>query len=94
LPAPGAWPGGRSSAVAERETGPAVARLAAIDRRDGVSELGYLVVRGRQGEAIAREALTALIDHLITSSIAAACSRMSTLTTRPPIGCSSGSASP
>jgi RimJ/RimL family protein N-acetyltransferase len=67
VPEPGAWPGGRSWAVAESPTGPAIARLAAIDRGDDVVELGYLVVRERQGEGIAREALAALIEHLIAT---------------------------
>lgn len=58
------WEEGRSWAVAESETGHAIGRLAAIDRGDDVVELGYLVVRGRQGEGIAREALHALIAHL------------------------------
>jgi RimJ/RimL family protein N-acetyltransferase len=65
VPAPGAWPGGRSWAVAESDTGPAIGRLAAMDRGDGVSELAYLVVRERQGHGTAREALARLIDHLI-----------------------------
>lgn len=63
IPADG-WPGGRSWAVAESEAGPAIARLAAIDRGDGITELGYLVVRERQGHGVAREALAALIAHL------------------------------
>lgn len=58
------WDEGRSWAVAESESGPAVARLAAIDRGDDVVELGYLVVRERQGEGIAHEALSVLIAHL------------------------------
>ena len=59
------WGEGRSWAVCEGPEGPAIARLAAMDRGDAVSELGYLVVRERQGEGIAREALAALVDHLI-----------------------------
>ena len=58
------WDEGRSWAVAETESGAAIARLAAIDRGDGITELGYLVARDRQGEGIAREALSALIAHL------------------------------
>ena len=58
------WEHGRSWAVAESEAGPAIARLSAIDRGDGITELGWLVVRERQGQGIAREALAALIDHL------------------------------
>ena len=38
--------------------------MTAMDRGDGMTELGYLVVRERQGEGIAREALAALITHL------------------------------
>lgn len=58
------WEEGRSWAICESADGPAIGRLAAMDRGDGVSELGYLVVRERQGEGIARETLAALIDHL------------------------------
>jgi RimJ/RimL family protein N-acetyltransferase len=58
------WEHGRSWAVAESEEGPAIARLAAMDRGDDVTEIGYLVVRERQGQGIAGETLAALIDHL------------------------------
>ena len=58
------WEHGRSWAVAESGEGPAIARLAAMDRGDDVTELGYLVVRERQGQGVAREALGALIGHL------------------------------
>ena len=58
------WEEGRSWAVAESEAGRALGRLSAIDRGDGITELGWLVVRERQGEGIAREALAALITHL------------------------------
>ena len=61
------WDEGRSWAVAESDTGPAIARLAAMDRGDGITELGYLVVRDRRGEGIAREALAALIGHLVAA---------------------------
>ena len=61
------WEEGRSWAVAESDEGPAIARLAAMDRGDGITELGYLVVRDRRGEGIAREALAALIAHLFAT---------------------------
>ena len=61
----GGWEEGRSWAVADSAEGPAIARLVAMDRGDGMTELGYLVVRERQGEGIAREALAALITHLV-----------------------------
>lgn len=61
------WKAGRSWAVAESAEGPAIARLAAIDRGDAIVELGYLVVRERQGEGIARETLSALIGHLFAA---------------------------
>jgi ribosomal-protein-alanine N-acetyltransferase len=60
----GGWDEGRSWAVAESEAGPAVARLSAMDRGDGITELGWLVIRERQGQGVAREALGALIEHL------------------------------
>ena len=63
------WEEGRSWAVAESGAGPAIARLAAIDRGDGITELGYLVVRERRGEGVAREALAALIGHLFTTEL-------------------------
>src|SRR5690606_160176 len=37
----------------------------AINRRDKIVELGYVVTRDRQGERIARETPVALIDHLL-----------------------------
>ena len=58
------WEGGRSWAIAESEEGPAIGRLAAIDRGDGMTELAHLVVRERQGQGVAREALAALVAHL------------------------------
>ena len=61
------WDEGRSWAVCEGADGAAIARLAAMDRGDEVSEIGYLVVRERQGEGIARETVAALIDHLVRS---------------------------
>lgn len=60
----GGWPGGRSWAVAESETGPAIGRLAAINRGDRISEIGYLVARERQRQGVAREAVAALVTHL------------------------------
>ena len=61
------WEGGRSWAVAESADGPAIARVAAIDRGGSVSELSWLVLRERQGQGVAREALTALIAHLFSA---------------------------
>ncbi|AKH41138.1 RimJ/RimL family protein N-acetyltransferase [Altererythrobacter atlanticus] len=58
------WEEGRSWAIVETEGGPVIGRLAAMDRGDGISEIAYLVVRGRHGEGVAKEALAALIDHL------------------------------
>src|SRR5690606_30112142 len=59
------WDGGRSWAVVESESGPAIGPLAAINRRDKIVELGYVVTRDRQGERITRETPVALIDHLL-----------------------------
>ncbi|MBT2134173.1 GNAT family N-acetyltransferase [Croceibacterium sp. LX-88] len=58
------WEKGRSWAVTEGEGGSAIGRLAAIDRGDGITELAHLVIRERQGQGVAREALGALVDHL------------------------------
>jgi len=59
------WEEGRSWAVVERENGPAIGRMAAMDRGDGVSELACLTIPERQGQGVAREALGVLIDHLV-----------------------------
>ncbi len=63
----GGWKEGRSWAMAETIDGRAIARLAAIDRGDAITELGYLVTRDRQGEGVAREGLSVLIDHLFAA---------------------------
>jgi ribosomal-protein-alanine N-acetyltransferase len=55
---------GRSWAVTEREGGAVVGRVVAMDRDDAIAEVGYLVIKQRQGEGIAREALAALIEQL------------------------------
>lgn len=57
-----AWDGRSWAAVAG--DGPALGRFMAAPRGEGVSEIGYLVVRDRQGEGIARECLAALLAHL------------------------------
>ena len=59
------WEEGRSWAIADSEYGPAIGRIAAMDRGDAISEVGYLVNGTRQGQGIAREALAAVINHLI-----------------------------
>jgi RimJ/RimL family protein N-acetyltransferase len=56
---------GRSWAVTERAGGAVVGRVVAMDRGDAIAEVGYIVVKQRQGEGVAGEALAALIDHLI-----------------------------
>jgi [ribosomal protein S5]-alanine N-acetyltransferase len=61
------WDAGRSWAVAESLDGPALGRLVAIDKGDHVSEIGYIIVRERQGQGIAREATAVLIDHLFSA---------------------------
>lgn len=61
-----AWDG-RSWAAVPNEGGPALGRFMAAPRGDGVSEIGYLVVKDRQGEGIARECLSALITHLFAA---------------------------
>ena len=61
------WAEGRSWAIADSDDGPAIGRIVAIDRGDAVSEVGYLVVAARQGQGIAREALSAMIEHLFSA---------------------------
>lgn len=55
---------GRSWVVVAKSGGPALARLVASPEGDGVSQIGYLVVRDQQGQGIAGETLPALIGHL------------------------------
>jgi RimJ/RimL family protein N-acetyltransferase len=42
-----------------------IGTLAATERRAGVSEIGYLLVRSAWGQGYAREAVTRLLDRLI-----------------------------
>jgi RimJ/RimL family protein N-acetyltransferase len=58
------WSKGRSWAVAESNDGPAIARLAAMDRGSGVVEVGYLVTRAHLRRGVAQETLTRLIKHI------------------------------
>ena len=58
------WDEGRSWAVAESDDGPAIARLAAIDRGPGLVEIGYLVTRPHLRRGVARETLARLITHI------------------------------
>lgn len=59
------WDEGRSWVIVQRDGGPALGRVAVMDRGDDVAELAYVVVHTRRQEGIAREALGILIDHLI-----------------------------
>ena len=59
------WEDGRSWAVCEGADAPAIGRLVTMDRGDGTCEIGYIVVRERQGQGIAHETVGALVDHLI-----------------------------
>jgi RimJ/RimL family protein N-acetyltransferase len=61
------WERGRSWAVTDGDDGQAIARLVSIDRGDGIAELGYLVVRERQGQGVARETLAGLIGYLFAT---------------------------
>lgn len=57
------WDG--RSWIAEDGEGNLVGRFVAIPaHEEGVAEIGYITVIGRQGEGIARECTAALIDHL------------------------------
>lgn len=58
------WDEGRSWAVAEYAGGPAIGRMAVMDRGDAVSELACLTIPQWQGRGLAREALGTLIHHL------------------------------
>jgi [ribosomal protein S5]-alanine N-acetyltransferase len=61
----GGWDEGRSWAIVETVAGPALGRLSVMDRGDAICEIGYLVSRDRQGQGVAREALAALLTHLV-----------------------------
>ena len=51
--------------IAEDEAGDVVGRFVAVPGHEaGVEEIGYVTVMHRQGEGIARECMTALVDHL------------------------------
>jgi RimJ/RimL family protein N-acetyltransferase len=56
--------GGRAWVPVAREGGAALGRFIAINRLDGVAEIGHLVVKDRQGEGIGRECLSTLLTHL------------------------------
>lgn len=58
------WDEGRSWSVAESNSGPAIARLAAMNRGPGLVEIGYLVTRPHLRRGVAKETLTRLIEHL------------------------------
>lgn len=58
---------GRSWAAVERASGEPVCRVVATPGMEGVSEIGYATVLGRQGQGIARECVAALISHLFTA---------------------------
>ena len=58
---------GRSWAAVERGSGEPVCRVVAMPGMEGVSEIGYATVLGRQGQGIARECVAALISHLFTA---------------------------
>jgi RimJ/RimL family protein N-acetyltransferase len=59
------WDEGRSWAIVDSGGGPAIGRIAVMDRGDDVAEIGYLISNARRREGIAREALVAVINHLI-----------------------------
>jgi RimJ/RimL family protein N-acetyltransferase len=59
------WDEGRSWVIVQHGGGPALGRIAVMDRGDNVAELAYVVLHTRRREGIAREALSVLIDHLL-----------------------------
>ena len=58
------WDEGRSWAVTQSNSGPAIARLAAMDRGPGLVEIGYLVTQPHLRRGVAKETLTKLIEHI------------------------------
>jgi len=56
--------GWRSWAITQAGESRAIGFVSAGRKRDGVSEIGYLLARGAYGHGYAREAVALLIDHL------------------------------
>lgn len=58
------WPG-RTWIAVDKSDGTIVGRYVAFPGRDeGVLELGYITVVGRQGQGVARECMTGVMDYL------------------------------
>lgn len=55
---------GRSWVAETKDTGLPVLRLFATEVHAGVSEIGYIIVPGHEGQGIAREGVSGLITHL------------------------------
>lgn len=55
----------RGWAITLQEDDRAIGTLAAGERRPGVSEIGYMLVRSAWGNGFAREAVSRLIDRLV-----------------------------
>ncbi len=61
-----ALPDARSWSICLRDEDRAIGTLAAMEKRSGVAEIGYTLVRHHWGTGLASEAVTALIDRLFT----------------------------
>lgn len=61
------WPGRTWVAIDKADGNLAGRYVAFIGRDEGVLELGYITVAGRQGQGVAAECMSALIDHLFYS---------------------------
>lgn len=59
-----ATPGWRNWMIAPREGGSAIGFVAVGEKRNGPCELGYLLARDRQGEGLAREAVSRVLDQI------------------------------
>lgn len=62
--APGDGPAWRSWAIVQTGEEQAIGFVSAGRKREGVSEIGYLLARGAHGQGFAREAVALLIDNL------------------------------
>lgn len=62
------WPG-LSWVAIDKADGTLAGRYVAYPGRDeGVLELGYITIAGRQGQGVARECMAELVDHLFSTT--------------------------
>lgn len=62
-----AAPDWRSWVFTPRGGGPAIGFVAVGEKRNGACELGYMIAREHRGSGLAREAVSAVLDHLFAA---------------------------